>query len=236
MSKTLEARMQRYEDKDEIQKVMSKHAYYFSAGMHKEEIEELWAQKTPGVTFAQNECEWEGLELVKECYVNVFERQRKRNLEMLCKIYPDIENVEENLGVGTLTMHTLTTPVIEVAGDGKTAKGVWMSPGQMTELVKGKPMAMWMWEKYGVDFVKEDGMWKIWHFHVYTDFMTPYEMSWVENSMNSLGNKLFLDSPPDVPQPTRQVDFYKEYSLRSVPQLVPKPPVPYENFDETFRY
>ncbi|MBP2642563.1 MAG: hypothetical protein H6Q67_450 [Firmicutes bacterium] len=67
--------------------------------------------------------------------MHVLERQRKRNLDMICQLYQRIENVEENLGVGTLTMHTLTITVIEVAGNGKTAKGVWMSPGQMTEMI-----------------------------------------------------------------------------------------------------
>jgi len=27
-----------------------------------------------------------------------------------------------------------------------------------------------MWERYGIDFVNENGVWKIWHLHVYTDF------------------------------------------------------------------
>lgn len=31
--------------------------------------------------------------------------------------------------IGILPVHSLTTPVIEVAADGKTARGVWISPG-----------------------------------------------------------------------------------------------------------
>jgi hypothetical protein len=30
-----------------------------------------------------------------------------------------------------------------------------------------------MWEKYGVDFIREDGKWKIWHMKVYTDWAMP---------------------------------------------------------------
>lgn len=26
-----------------------------------------------------------------------------------------------------------------------------------------------VFKKYGVDFIREDGVWKIWHMHVYSD-------------------------------------------------------------------
>jgi len=103
-------------------------------------------------------------EMAKKYYGELNEKNRKKNLEMVSKLYPEIENVKENEGIGSMIMHTLTTPIIEVAGDGRTAKGMWYSPGQVTEIGSdGKPIAMWMWEKYGVDFVKEGGKWKLWH-------------------------------------------------------------------------
>jgi hypothetical protein len=49
--------------------------------------------------------------------------------------------------------HCLTSPVIQVAKDGKTAKAIWFSPG-----VEGN---QWAYGKYAIDFVKEDGQWKI---------------------------------------------------------------------------
>jgi hypothetical protein len=67
-----------------------------------------------------------------------------------------------------MIMHTLTTPIIEVAGDGKTAKGMWYSPGQVTEVGQdGKPMAMWMWEKYGADFERRWQVETLAHSHVH---------------------------------------------------------------------
>lgn len=35
-------------------------------------------------------------------------------------------------GPGIMAVHTLTTPVIEIAEDLKTAKAVWVSPGHIT--------------------------------------------------------------------------------------------------------
>jgi hypothetical protein len=36
--------------------------------------------------------------------------------------------------------------------------------------------------KYGADFKKEEGRWKIWHMHVYGLFMAPYDRSWALNA------------------------------------------------------
>ena len=44
-----------------------------------------------------------------------------------------------------------------MAEDGKTAKGVWMSPGHEARVLGGKLTAMWVWGTYGEDFIKEDG-------------------------------------------------------------------------------
>jgi hypothetical protein len=42
---------QRAADILEIQNVMGKDEYYHAVGKHKEEIDELWVHKTPGVSF-----------------------------------------------------------------------------------------------------------------------------------------------------------------------------------------
>lgn len=76
---------------------------------------------------------------------------------------------------GILHMHSMLSPVIEVAGDGKTAKGVWDSFGAS---VNGPDdIGSWLAVKYGVDFVKEDGVWKIWHLQVYPVYSTRFDKS-----------------------------------------------------------
>ena len=60
---------------------------------------------------------------------------------------------------GCLTSHPISTGLVELAGDGKTAKGLWYCIGQ--ETVPGK--AMWVTGKVAMDFVKEGDAWKIWH-------------------------------------------------------------------------
>ncbi len=79
---------------------------------------------------------------------------------------------------GLMIEHTLTTGIIEVADDRETAKGVWISPGHETFPMGDLPKPHWSWGRYAVDFVREDGKWKIWHLHVLTTFRTPYDTDW----------------------------------------------------------
>lgn len=45
----------------------------------------------------------------------------------------------------------------------------------------GKPGAVWIWGKYGVDCIKNaEGEWKFWHFTITQDFMTDYYHSWTD--------------------------------------------------------
>lgn len=81
---------------------------------------------------------------------------------------------------GQLHVHSMFTPVIEVAADGKTAQGVWDSFGP--NLSNGTDVGNWLWVKYGVDFIKEDGAWKIWHMQVFALFNTPYNKSITESA------------------------------------------------------
>jgi hypothetical protein len=81
--------------------------------------------------------------------------------------------------VGKLILHYTTTPVIEVAADGNTAKGCgsWpaSSPASPTRPRREHPVdllrprevdgrkiwAHWIWCKYGLDFLKQDDEWRI---------------------------------------------------------------------------
>lgn len=81
---------------------------------------------------------------------------------------------------GQLHVHSMFSPVVEVAADGKTAQGVWDSFGP--NLSNGNDVGNWLWVKYGVDFIKEDGAWKIWHMQVFALFNTPYNKSITESA------------------------------------------------------
>lgn len=149
----------------------------------------------------------------------------------------------ESIAPGTLFIHTLTTPVIEIAQDGLTAKGVWKSPGAetITDPNTGKLTGMWAWTKYACDFIKEEGEWKILHYHVYRIFMTPADMNYTDGYemkfMNEATSLLREDSAAARGASKKEPTTYDNpFTATYVPELVPTPPEPYKTFSETFSY
>jgi hypothetical protein len=213
--KTLEDRIQRVEDIHEIHNLMGRYEYLHTAGLH-EETAELFGKKTPGVKAEIND--W-----------GVYEGQNGIQ-KMFVKVHKRYENTKEDRR-GVMNMHALTTPVIEIAGDGKTAKAVWISPGHETSRKDGKLVATWRWVKYAVDFVKEDGQWRFWHFHVFGVFRTPYDKSWLEPT----GFNSNPQMPPEL-RPDRPTTYHWVYSPEAVTENIPAPPEPYETWDESTSY
>src|ERR1700683_3878720 len=95
------------------QKGVGPDSYWHSAAMHSECVD-LFALRTPGVRVEMMWGIYTGPEGIRRCY----------------------EGWHRHLGpeadIGSMHMHTLTTPVIEVAEDAQTARAVWISPGHET--------------------------------------------------------------------------------------------------------
>jgi hypothetical protein len=207
---------------------MGRYVYYHEVHREKEFPELFYAQKTPGVS---------GEVANMGCYTDdSLIKQLKADAP------PGMDD-----RTGGMIQHTLTTPVIEIAGDGKTAKGIWISPGHETGPNRrtGTLQGQWAWCKYGCDFVKEDGRWRLWHYHVYATFITPYDTDWVntpQSGTQPAGPPEGGEPPPgpgpmgDMPQPNVPTTYHNPYSKDYVAEMVPAPPLPYETFDDTFSY
>jgi hypothetical protein len=72
-------------------------------------------------------------------------------------------------------MHLSVNPYIEIASDGLSAKSHWLSPGVSNSARNG---SSWIWGPYYVDYVKENGVWKIHHSNLVPLFRNPYQYSW----------------------------------------------------------
>lgn len=191
-------RYQRALDVQEIQNLMSRHAWYYSSGQHDRELRELFALDLPDVSWGNGAEWWVGKDLLVEYYVTYFDEFRMRDLQAFAAKHPEVEITPDNLGAGSSMFHTNSTPLIEVAGDGGTAKGIWYSIGQVTQTPGGTQTPTYMWERYGVDFVKVDGEWKIWHFLVLTDWAAAPGQSWAADDRGPGG---FGGPPPGGPPP-----------------------------------
>jgi len=161
--------IQMLQDVHEIQNLMGKYVYWHEVERDPEFPDTIYAMKTPGVS-----AEVAGM----GAYVGT------ESIHRFFKPMPGMEPGAKTSRKGVLFTHPLATPVIEVAGDGKTAKGVWMSPGYEGGVkdIGG----CFVYTKYGVDFAKENGKWKVWHYHVYRVFMTPWNTPYKMNGKRTL--------------------------------------------------
>ena len=237
----------------QVQNTMSKHNYYHGVGNHYTELLDIWVKEdgdyAKTATFSNPHGVWEGIDLIKVFYGNPRTKDPNQSLKEMSINEPFVP------GKGGWGIHMNTTPVIEIAGDGKTAKGIWYSPGVVMNFTgqkdkDGNPLAQgtWFWEKYGADFVKEDGKWKIWHIQMYYEFTPPvgFESKWTnpnttrgamreaaeqsdEEQVASMGMQL-----PDATRPNPNP--YAEWGPERVNEIRPELPVPYYTFSETFSY
>ena len=101
---------------------------------------------------------------------------------------------------GTLIIHNVNSDALEISSDAKTAHGTWFSPGIETDLFdpadpaavpdkhdtgKLEASANYVWQEYGLDFVRREDGWKIQKLKVRTFFDTPFDTPWsqAENTL-----------------------------------------------------
>lgn len=166
---------------------------------------------------------------------------------------------------GKLIYHFLASPIIEVADDGQTAKGMWLMSGLESgltapESAKSAPDFMyeknvtvngkkvWMhtvYAKYGVDFIKQDGQWKIWHFHCFEVARAPYGIGWIPFAAAAQDSPFADDlmyfgedgRPVMMPKPDGPATIrHNPYRTDRGQTMDLLPPVPYRTISETFEY
>jgi hypothetical protein len=76
------------------------------------------------------------------------------------------------------TVHPVSTPCIEVAADGKTAKGTFTSLGFEGD--------MWCYGKYANDYIKIDEKWYIWHMKWLRCFKAPFTKGWADQTIDEI--------------------------------------------------
>ncbi|MBN1627438.1 MAG: nuclear transport factor 2 family protein [Deltaproteobacteria bacterium] len=224
-NETYKKQIERLDAVHEIQNLMGRYVWEHEVQKDPEFIDTMFAKNNPDVS-------WE------VAHMGLY-RGRDAVREILNQHGPK----GDTIAPGTLFVHTLTTPVIEIAEDGQTAKGVWKSPGAETisDPVTGKLTGMWAWTKYACDFIREDGKWKILHYHVYRIFMTPADMNYTDEYESRFMTNASAIAPAggragqesSLKEPTT---YDNPFTANYVPELVPAPPEPYRTFSETFSY
>jgi hypothetical protein len=206
--KGLVERVQHLEDIHQVRNLMSRYVYLHAAGEFNK-LADFFASKTPGVRAEMSWGVYEGTKGIK-------------------RLFQDFYAHRVGDRIGYMVLQPVTTPLIEVAGDGYTAKGLWISTGNTTEANTpgGKVEGYWSWMKFGIDFIKEQGEWKFWHFQTYSILFTPYHVGWVEKNEN------IIITMPDEFKPDRPATYNWIYKPTGKVELVPVPPEPYETWDD----
>lgn len=150
------ARVQRLEDTLEIQKVQAKYLHYLFKRNYERVVDECFAKRVPDVS------------------VEFSDSGVYRGLESVRGLYKAFESTREVPGF--FILHMTTNPFIEIAKDGLSARSHWLSPGASGS----DKTASWIWGPYYVDYVKEDGEWRIAHTNLAALFRNRYESSWAQ--------------------------------------------------------
>ncbi len=204
----------------------------------KDMYEKYWS-KAEDVCLGVNAGYYSGAAAVKGYYAGI-DAQTRLESRLIQQKYPTRlgdKSEAEVYGAGVLRMKPLDTPVVEIAGDGKTAKALYSVRATNVKLTPGGHVSYWEWGWIGVDFVLEKGEWKVWHMLYVQDIDCPTHQSWAEPAEEFPEDPAFQAlrdfhfPEPNVKRPVREL----YHPLRP---FTPAPdyPVPYETFAETFSY
>ncbi len=217
------------EDTTAIANIMGAFTFLNCYKQHKRQFEN-WSTNEPTITL--NEGKYVGYEAVKAFFVDYNEAQTRWANETMRKLFPAElggKSDEEIWAVGSNTVLNFTTPLVEVAFDGQTAKGMWYVYGSTTEVYSTGPKAAWNFGRCAVDFIKEDGVWKIWHMTMYTDIQCPVGGNWGKD-------KMYPHEGVEIPEPTVKEHYYTGYGEDFLSLVEPPLPEPYDTFANTFSY
>jgi hypothetical protein len=153
---SLEARIQRLEDIEEIRNLKMRYAQICDEGYDADSIVALYAQR-------------EDVEWVSDVYGTHVGRDG---------IHAWFADVDDEI---RWAIHTMLNPIVEVAPDGRTAKG-WFYLFMLATMAApgGGEDAVIMTGKYVDDFVKEDGVWRFTRIEVNFEQVSNLDQGWVK--------------------------------------------------------
>lgn len=233
-----EEMLSRWEARREIQNIMGKLTQSYLM-MEEALIYDRWWSTREDVCLGINTGWYQGKDAVKG-YYDALGAKITLASEIISGIFAEKlegKTKEELYGVGQLGVKPVDTFVVEIAGDGQTAKGIWSLHGTYADVTPAGPVAYWDWGYYCVDFVLEDGAWKIWHMQYLTDINNPTGGDWAKapqqfpEDEKFAALKEFKFPEPNVPVVLRE-NYYSGRPFAESPAL----PEPYETFGETFSY
>ena len=228
---TDEEQILRIWDVEDVKSLMNKRVFLQTADLREEELRTMWVQEPEHQKTASYGSNWGyyvGMDEIRKYYVDshaaALEEQKKTN-------------GAAEVNMGNMYAHPLTTGLVELAEDGKTAKGLWYSIGnEAMAQADGTAHVQWMLGKVAADFIREEDGWKIWHIVISTDVDCqaghdygeyPVYEDWSADSTNQVRREF---GRPTIEMLTHDVTFnwWDNYP--------PMPPKDYKTFTDDISY
>ena len=226
----------RWEYRREIKNLMGKYINCLALNRESEVFDLFWLQTENGISLAFNDGVYRGTAAVRGFY-DALHRRGLLASALIRRRLPELCADDKGRELGTFRVRSISSPVIEVAGDGLSAKGLWCCLGSCAEVTESGPVSYWISGYYAVDFVRTESGWRIWHMQSLNDICRPSGQDW------SRAAAAFPPLPEfsglsgfSMPEYTLRAEFRRTYSPDRELTPPPRTPEPYEHFDETFSY
>ena len=154
--------LERLEWRREIRNVMGRISHDYAI-KQEAQVYDRYFSRREDVCLGLNNGYYKGADAVRGYYEALGEEIRLSSA-LITKMFPqELEGKTEDelYGVGMISYLPFESQVIEIADDGQTAKGIWNVRGSTSRLTAAGPVANWIFGWAAVDFVLEDGEWKI---------------------------------------------------------------------------
>lgn len=224
----------RWEARREVKNLMGRMT---QAILHKEEsdfVARFWSKRND-VSLGVNAGWYLGVEAVRAYYAAIATRTDLSD-EILRRRFPALMPAAGR-ALGQFDLRPLSSEIVEVAGDGQTAKGMWSYQGSDIRMTKKGPLSYWTIGVYAVDFIQEGGQWHIWHMLELLDIDCPCGEKWWQEPLQRSDEIGFKElGNPVLPPPTIQMELHHLWSLENGQHTMPECPAPYDSFSDTFSY
>ena len=239
---SLERRIHNAALSQEAENVKARHQYLHARCDGATEYDQLWVHT--------EDCGWGhffgcmvGFDQVWHGNITDYERMGMERWMQMIDLYPEIAG-KVFRPLMECSVHTLTCDVIEVADDGRSVRGSFVTPGAIHSTLDpdGAKWCHIMWERYGSDFVidETDGRLKYLNEQVCPDIMS--DLDYRDWAAEEYARRTDPDAPPPppvtagMPAVTYPGPWHRPYSLLQPPQRDVMWPEPYETLDQDHRY
>ncbi len=235
---TPEELLERLEWRREVRNIMGRISHDYAV-KQEASVYERYFSKRPDVCLGLNNGYYQGAEAVKGYYEALGE-EIKLSSRLITKMFPEElgDKTEEQLyGVGLITYLPFESQIIEIAEDGKTAKGLWNVRGSTSSLTASGPVGRWIFGWAAVDFVQEEGEWKILNLLLLynVDHTCGTPLSGPDQEFNPVPEFASM-AEFRLPEPNLKKTLMETFRPDRPRTVSPRAPEPYTTFAETFSY